>query len=633
MFDAELLSAVFGKFAQSLATGLSIQRFLGHLVERIVEVLPVSGAGVTLIVPGAEPHYLVATDDWSRRVELLQTDLGQGPSRLAYESGTQVVVPELRTDGRFPRFGPPAEAVGLAAVFSFPLQWGEDGLLGALDLFRDTPGALEQRELLTAQTLAEMAGAYLLNGQACQEAQEASRRFQESSLYDSLTGLPNRALLRQRLKHAAQRAQRSHGHAAVLFVDLDRFKQINDGHGHSVGDGLLQAVARRLSGLVRPGDTLARIYGDEFVFLCEDLPSAASADALATRILGAFSTPFVPDGYEPLEVEVAASVGLAYSGDGEEISDRLILDADLAMYQAKRRGGARHQFIDPQEARRTDQRNRLRRDLKDALARHQLDLAYQPIVRTTDCQITGVEALLRWTDPHGRSVAADTTIELAEQSGLITRIGAWVLERACRDRGQWLQGSDAALELAVNVSARQLMEPGFAPSVAAVLERTAMDPAALVLEMTEGIFIDDAARAMTVLEDLKALGVRLALDDFGTGFSSLAYLRQFPVDIVKIDQQFISDLGRKAAGMVIIDAVTTLAHALDLSVTVEGIETAAQHELILAVGCEHAQGFHYARPMPGQELAAKLAAQAGRSLHLPTQRGGSGTRPMPGTST
>ena len=614
MVHEDKLSAVLSEFARTLATDFPIQGILDHLVERIVEVLPVTAAGVTLISAGMAPRYIAASDESALRYEQLQTEIGEGPCLSAYESGEPVAVPDLGDDDRFPRFGPAAVAAGLAAVFTFPLRHG-DGRLGALDLYRDTPGELDPHDMDAAQTLADVAAAYLLNAQAREEARAASDRFRHNALHDPLTGLPNRLLLQQRLEHAAQRAKRSHTNAAILFADLDRFKQVNDTHGHQVGDELLLAVARRLSGLVRPGDTLARVSGDEFVFLCEDLQSAADVEILASRIDVAFTDPFVLAG---TELAITASVGMAFAGPGEDISDQLVVEADIAMYQAKRKGGAGHQIIDLREAHQAVERNSLETDLRAAFAQDQLDVAYQPIVRSADGLVTGVEALLRWTHPDRGPVPPLSMVEVAEQSGLISEIGAWVLERSCRDRGRWLhEHPGAPLDLAVNVSARQLMSPDFCATVASVLDRTGMDPTALILEMTENIFIEDSERAMTVLADLKGLGIRLALDDFGTGYSSLSYLRRLPIDIVKIDQSFIADIGQDPEGSAIVAAVTELAHVLGLAVTAEGVETQTQRDQVSAIGCESAQGYFYARPMPATELGTLFGARPIGPLYMP----------------
>jgi diguanylate cyclase (GGDEF)-like protein len=597
--DDKKLSSVLSEFARTLATEFPIQGILDHLVKRIVDVLPISAAGVTLISAGTAPHYIAASDESALRYERLQTDVGQGPCLSAYESGEAVSVPDLANEDRFPLFGPAALKAGLAAVFTFPLRHGQ-GRLGALDLYRETPGGLSARDMAAAQTLADVATAYLLNAQARDDARATSDRFQHNALHDPLTGLPNRALLQERLEHAASRASRSHTTAGILFADIDHFKRVNDTHGHHAGDELLVAVAQRLSALVRPGDTLSRISGDEFVFLCEDMTSEADVAALGKRVEQAFRKPFSLSGQL---IEVTASVGMAFAGHGGEISDQLLVKADTAMYQAKRKGRGVHQIIDLRQAMEDDERTTLETDLSAAFRRHKLDVAYQPILRCADKTIVGVEALLRWTDPARGAVSALTMVTAAEQTGLIIQIGAWILERACQDRRSWLKHG-MALDIAVNVSARQLMSWTFPSTVAGILQRTDMDPAALMLEVTENVFIEDIERAMTVLADLKALGVRVAVDDFGTGYSSLTYLHRLPIDIVKIDQSFIADIGLAKSGITIVSAVTHLAHALGFAVTAEGVETRLQSDEVISLGCEYAQGFLYGRPMSAADLVA-----------------------------
>jgi diguanylate cyclase (GGDEF)-like protein len=625
MVHEDKLSALLSEFARTLLTDFPIQAILDHLVERIVEALQVTAAGVTLISPGLAPHYIAASNDDALAFERLQTELGEGPCRTAYESGVPVLAPDLRKETRFPRFTKAALDAGLAASFTYPLRHN-DGRLGALDLYRNHVGPLSPSDMVAAQTLADVTAAYILNAQAREDARVASDRFRDRSLRDPLTGLANRLLLQQRLEHAAQRAQRSHSNAAVLFADLDRFKQVNDAYGHQVGDALLVAVANRLSDLVRPGDTLARVSGDEFVFLCEDLMHASDIEVLAARIDDAFATPFA---LGETEITVTASVGMAFAGPGETVSQQLIVDADIAMYQAKRKGGAAHQIIDVREARETSSRHGLEHDLRVALNQHQLDLAYQPIVRAADGLVTGVEALLRWTHPQRGPIATADMVSVAEESGLITAIGAWVLETACTDRQKWLRADpDNPLDVAVNVSARQLLGPGFTSAVETALKATGLEPAALVLEMTEGIFIGDADRALTVLADLKNLGVRLALDDFGTGYCSLNYLRQFPVDIVKIDQAFIRSAERQGAGAAIVAAITHLAHVLELSVIAEGVETEQQDLDITEVGCDAAQGYFYARPMPATKIISLLEDSKDQELLLPFRDVGLAGRPV-----
>ncbi len=609
MVRENALSAVLTEFAHTMLTDFPIQAILDGLVRRIVEVLPVTAAGVTLITSEHSPRYVAASDAAALRFERLQTDLGQGPCLLAYETGAPVSVPDLTVDTRFPEFGPAALTAGMRAVFTFPLRH-VDTQLGALDLYRDAPGRLGARDVAAAQTLADVTAAYLINAQARQRAQEVSDKFRADALHDALTGLPNRALLAQRLQrlqHLALRAQRSHATAAVLFADLDEFKAVNDTHGHAAGDRLLRQVAQRLTAVVRPGDTLARVAGDEFVFLCEDLADVGDALTLAGRIQAELATPF--DVVQGTPVTISASVGIAYVGPGEAVTDQLIVDADAAMYQAKRSGGAVHHVLDLPAALAVTERHRLEVDLRTAQDGGQLAVAYQPIVRTRDGRVIGVEALLRWCHPERGPVPASTTVRIAEQNGLINPIGAWVLEQACTDRTRLAARHPAhLLDLSVNVSGRQLLEPDFCDVVRQVLGTTAMDPSALLLELTETVSIEDPARARAVLGDLRGLGVRLALDDFGTGFCPLSHLHQFPTPMLKIDQSFVANLHHDPTARAIASAVADLAHVLGMAVTAEGVETPQQHRDVLDIGCDLSQGYLYAPPLTLGELDQHLDA-------------------------
>jgi len=603
MVDDDSLSAVLTDFARTMLTDFSIQDMLDLLVRRIVDVLPITGAGITLIAPGLAPRYIAASNEAALRFERLQSELGEGPCLTAFETGEPVSIPDLPDDDRFPTFGPAAVTAGMAAVFTFPMRHG-DGRLGALDLYRDTTGPLSAKAQTAAQTLADVAAAYLLNAQAREEAARVAEWFREKSLHDALTGLPNRALLQERLEHSSQRAQRSSSTVAVLFVDLDNFKRVNDAYGHPVGDELLVAVADRLSGLVRPGDTIARVSGDEFVFLCEDLAHADDVEAVVGRIEAAFAEPFA---LSIGTLKATASVGIAYAGPGEEVSDELVIEADMAMYQSKRRSGTTHQVVDLRVTRTPVAHRSLEQDLRAALRGATLELAYQPIVRTADGFIAGVEALLRWTHPARGPISAATAIAVAEQSGLITGIGTWVLQRSCRDWVGWLaRYPGRSLDLAVNVSGRQLMAPGFAASVARVLEATGMDPNALVLEVTEAVFAADSEHATIVVGDLRSRGVRVAVDDFGTGATPLADLRRFPVDIVKIDPRLAAGLGNDPDASATMTAVAQLAHALGKTVTAEGVETKEQCDRVANAGCEFAQGYYFARPMSSRSFATQL---------------------------
>jgi diguanylate cyclase (GGDEF)-like protein len=600
------LSSVLSEFARTMLTDFPIQGILDHLVLRIVDMLPVTGAGVTLISPTTAPHYVAASDDAALRFEQLQTELGEGPCLAAYRTGEAVAVTDLRSEGRFDTFVPRAIAIGLAAVFTFPLRHGGERL-GALDLYRNTAGMLSDEDMVTAQTLADVTAAYLLNAKARTDLQDSSDRFRQSSVHDPLTGLPNRVLLLERIEHAITRSGRSKKLVALLFIDLDDFKRVNDVHGHQVGDDLLIAVAKRITSVLRPADTLARLSGDEFVVLCEDIDDAAQIELVAARVVSALATPFH---LADLSVVVTASVGIAFAGVACKDSDELLHAADVAMYQAKRKGGSNHQVIDLRAQRLAEYDSGLRSDLGNALERAELHIEYQPIVWTMDERVDAVEALVRWDHPTRGPVGPATMIPLAEESGLIVEIGRWVLERACADSKRWSDShDDDPLKISINVSAHQLMAPEFAGMVGATLAETHTDPTLLTLEITEGVLMRDTKRALDVLGELKELGVLLALDDFGTGHSSLSYLRRFPVDTIKIDQSFIADLVGDRSSHAIVSKTIELAHMLDLSVVCEGIETREQHSAVTVLGSDFCQGFYFGRPMDAHLVDQLVAAR------------------------
>ncbi|MDQ1534176.1 MAG: hypothetical protein QOF28_1937 [Actinomycetota bacterium] len=608
------LSEVLSEFARTMVTDFPIQSILDHLVQRIVDVLPVTSAGVTLISADTGPRYVAASDAAALRYEQLQTEVGEGPCLAAYRSGEAVSVPDMRRELRFKTFAPRAVEAGLAAAFTFPLHDGDERL-GALDLYRDTPGPLTAASMKAAQTLADVAAAYLLNAQARDDLRDASDRSRESALHDPLTGLPNRVLLVERIDHAVQRARRSKATAAVLFVDLDRFKLVNDEHGHGVGDALLIAVAERLGGALRSGDTLARMSGDEFVILCEDLDSSAHVEEIASRIDDAISAAFV---LPEANLTISASVGIAFVGRGDQLSEELLRDADTAMYQAKRKGGAQHQIVDLREQHLADERANLERDLRGASFRGELRSEYQPIVETSDGRITGAEALIRWEHPTRGLVSPTVLVPLAERSGLITEIGKWVLEQACTDRARWPKQQMGDLTVAVNVSAHQLMSSGYADSVATALSTTVTDPKLITLEVTESVFVQDSERALVVLGELKRIGVSLALDDFGTGYSSLTYLHRFPIDIVKVDQSFVAKLGHDTTTDTIVESVIDLAHKLGMTAVAEGVETVEQYEQLASLGCDFCQGYYFARPLSVVDFDTLVETQVpSRTVHLP----------------
>jgi diguanylate cyclase (GGDEF)-like protein len=418
-------------------------------------------------------------------------------------------------------------------------------------------------------------------------------------MHDGLTGLPNRTLLMQRLAHVRLRVERSGKSMAVFFVDLDEFKAINDTYGHGVGDELLVAVGQRLTGVLRPGDSLARLAGDEFVVLCEDLDDPAQADALAVRFDTALTRPFA---LANIELKIHGSIGIAYKGRGDAEPEALIHDADVAMYRAKRRHGSRRQVGSVRELKLAEYHAGLAAGLPGASERGELHVSYQPIVDTANGRLAAVEALVRWTHPSRGPVPPTIFVPFAEQSGQIIEIGQWVLKCACQDRQHWQHHRVDEIAISVNVSTHQFMSPGFAGSVRSVLESTSTRPDLLTLEITETVFVRDHDRALIVLDELKATGVKLALDDFATGYSSLRYLQTLPIDTIKIDRSFIAKPDGTHADHTILTAIIQLAHGLGMTVVSEGVETAEQHRRLTTLGSDSCQGFYFAYPMPASRL-------------------------------
>ncbi len=606
MGDEQLLSDVLRELAHTLVTDFPTQAILDHLVVRIADILPVDAAGVTLISPGKAPRYVAASDESALRFERLQTELDEGPCLAAFTTGEMVAVADLSTDERFPAFASRALADGLAAVFTFPLRQ-PDRCIGALDLYRMTTGPMDDEALAAAETLADVAAAYLHNAETRAALEESSARARHSSLHDGLTGLANRTLLIERLDEAITRCRRSERIVGVLFADLDQFKLVNDTYGHHVGDELLVAVGERLSQLLRPGDTLARLAGDEFVVLCEDVEDASHVELLAADIGAALAGVFV---LASTDVELSASVGIAFAGRGADVAEQVLADADAAMYQAKREGGARYGVVDGRKQREARHRATLYRDLRGALGRGELHAEYQPIVAIADGRVTGVEALLRWRHPSEGVIAPELVVSLAEQSGIGVEIGHFMLAQSCNDLRHTLDPDGGrGLGISVNVAQSQLVSEGFAETVAALLAATGTDPGLVTLEVTEGTFIGDDERCDTALADLKRLGVQIALDDFGTGYCGLGYLMRLPIDVVKIDQVFVADLGHELASRLITSAVVGLAHGLEMAVVAEGVEHMDQLKELAALGCDSYQGFHFARPAPAEEIAAMLGGR------------------------
>jgi diguanylate cyclase (GGDEF)-like protein/PAS domain S-box-containing protein len=430
----------------------------------------------------------------------------------------------------------------------------------------------------------------------------------ERALHDSLTGLPNRGLLQERLQQALARLERRDTLVAVLFLDLDRFKVVNDSLGHAAGDELLIAAARRLQTVMRTQDTVARFGGDEFVLLCEDIATEADVVTIAERITAAFGEPFAIG--EAL-VSASASIGITLTADHRTEAETLVRDADAAMYRAKERGRNGFELFDDEMRARAVERLAIESDLRVALDRGELVVHYQPKVDLRSGAVTGVEALVRWQHPTRGLIPPMDFIPIAEETGQIVAVGAWVLEEACREAARWRREQPGCerLLLSVNVSGRQLAHPGLVDLVADVLQRTRTHGSLLCLEITESVLMRDADGAAATLRELKRLGVMVAVDDFGTGYSSLSYLTRFPVDAVKVDRSFVGDLGDTVDSWSIVAAIIGLSQSLGLTTVAEGVERSDQAAVLRNLGCELAQGFHYARPQPAAEVEAFLSSR------------------------
>jgi diguanylate cyclase (GGDEF)-like protein/PAS domain S-box-containing protein len=439
------------------------------------------------------------------------------------------------------------------------------------------------------------------------------KKFEEElarhAFQDALTGLANRRLLLDHLDQALQRSQRSGEPVAVLFCDVDRFKIVNDNLGHQEGDELLKLIGDRLRWLVRPGDTLSRFGGDEFVILLEGVTGNDGPKRVAQSILHALRKPItLSDGHE---VIVSMSVGIALSSDGKSRDD-LLHDADVAMYRAKSRGrGGQYVVFDVNEMNvRSTKRVEVETALHHALERNEIEVYYQPLVSLADRSIVGAEALVRWNRPSNGVIYPSQFIHLAEESGLILPIGREVLEQACRQARSWYESFGVEMEVGVNLSARQFQQFSLAEEIEEVLSETGINPSKLCLEITESLAMEDVEVTMAILCKLHTLGIRVAIDDFGTGHSSLGYLARFPIDVVKIDQSFVAGIDRDSRKKAIVSAVIALSRAIDSTVVVEGVETLAQLELLRELGCDVAQGFYFARPMPASQFSKLLTSSA-----------------------
>jgi diguanylate cyclase (GGDEF)-like protein/PAS domain S-box-containing protein len=454
----------------------------------------------------------------------------------------------------------------------------------------------------------------ILTGRDVTERKKLEQELRHQAFHDSLTDLANRALFENRLAHALEGLRRREGGLAVVFIDLDDFKTVNDSLGHTAGDELLRAVGERLRYNLRGADTAARLGGDEFGVLLDGATTADAATEASSRLIAALEPPFTIDGRH---LNISASLGIALATSGRETMQELMRNADLAMYEAKRRGGAQARVFEKAMHEIVLGRLELGAELQRAVDEEQFELHFQPVVRLDTAAVIGAEALVRWRHPDRGLLGPDQFLPLAEQTGLIVPIGRWVMAEACRTLAAWQEASPRRqpLTLSVNVSMRQLHDAQVVEDVRGALGDAAIPPEQLVLEITESFLADETEAALVWMQRLRALGVRLAVDDFGTGYSALSYLQRFPIDMLKIDRSFVEHARPTSPSLNLVRSIVQLGRSLHLDLVAEGIEEAEQAEALLAMGVTSGQGYYYARPLEPAHFASLLASDA--RLRLP----------------
>jgi diguanylate cyclase (GGDEF)-like protein/PAS domain S-box-containing protein len=593
--------AAVARLGEHALEGMATSQLMQEAVVAVAEILGIELAAVTELVPDSGSLIMRAAFGWPEAmVGTLQFAAGTG-SQAGYTTlaGGPVIVSDWERERRF-EMAPATKEIGARSGMTVAIE-GREGRFGVLGVQSTRLHEFNAGDVDFAQSIANV----LADALARQATEDDIRH---RALHDPLTGLPNRVLFLDRIEQALARGRRRGSLAAVLFLDLDHFKLVNDSLGHQHGDELLAAAAPRIKHVVRAADTVARFGGDEFAILLEDIGDVRGATEMAERIGSVFTRPFVLAGREHF---VTASIGIAFAQGGES-GPELIRDADAAMYRAKEQGRARYELFDEVMRARAIARLRVENDLRRAIERGELLLHYQPLISLPDDRIVAVEALVRWQHPERGLVAPLEFIPVAEENGLIEPIGRWVLEHACAQAAAWLRSrpDEPPISMSVNLSPIQIANPGFPDVVAEVLARTGLDPAYLYLELTESSMLHEDEALTDVLQRLRKLGLRLLLDDFGTGYSSLGYLTHLPLDALKVDRSFVDGLGIESRDTAITEAIIAMSKALSLNVIAEGVETDRQADELRRLGCDLAQGFLFSPPLPADGVITLLQRYA-----------------------
>ncbi|WP_198358718.1 sensor domain-containing protein [Noviherbaspirillum autotrophicum] len=597
----EALQAGQAQVLEMMATGAPLADVLGKLV-RVIESQSDGMIGSVLLLGEDGQHVCsgVAPGLPEEYIHALQgAPIGEqaGSCGTAMHRRERVVASDIAHDPLWTGYHEFAAQFGLRACWSTPIVSQQGRVLGTFGMYYRTVRHPTPAEMRLADIAARMAGIAI-------ERKQAEERIGFMAHHDMLTGLPNRALLLDRAAQAIAQAGRQGNCVAVLFIDLDYFKNINDSLGHPVGDQVLRMAAQRLQDCLRKGDSLARLGGDEFVIALPALSDSGIAALVAQKVLDALDMPFAVDAQE---LHVGCSIGISmFPADGGDV-DALMRAADTALYHAKAKGRGNYQFFTASLSAAAQRRLILENQLRQALARGEFSLHFQPQLDIASGRILSAEALLRWQQPERGYISPVEFIPIAEETGLILPIGEWVLREACMQLKRWRDAGHAGMTIAVNLSVRQVLQSGFTDLVARLLHESGLPPSALDLEITESILMQPSEDNLAPLTRLSDMGVQLSVDDFGTGYSSLSYLKRFPIHALKIDQCFVRGIGQDANDMAIIAAIIAMARSLRLKVVAEGVETAGQASFLKENGCQSAQGYYFSKPVSADAFTELLA--------------------------